>query len=264
MNIKQKMSMLVGAMLGASLATAGGIDVDAITTPQRFRPVVSLQGGYAVINEDSNTRHFISTDAEEFTYTNSGSNKNTGFIGVFLGVEHILPWIADPNFFVQAGVEYNYFGSIDIKGINTAGIEPQTSTIYNYHYSFQTQQLLGTLKLFATAFERLHPYGEVGIGAAFNRAEDYRATTAETGGINLTPRFSDQNKTQFSYILGLGIDTQVYTNILVGIGYRYSHFGSSSLGNGTVTFHNYQSPVSFGLDNPTYANQLIAHINLVI
>ena len=55
---------------------------------------------------------------------------------------------------MQAGVEYNYFGNINVKGIHTVGVEPQTSTTYNYNYNFQTQQVLGTLRLFTTAYEQ--------------------------------------------------------------------------------------------------------------
>lgn len=108
-----------------------------------------------------------------FTYTSSGSGENAGFIGVFLGVEHTLPWFSRPGLFIQTGVEYNYFENIGISGINTVGIEPVTSTTYNYNYKFQTQQVLGIIKLFATTYERYHPYGKIGLGAAFNHAGQY-------------------------------------------------------------------------------------------
>ncbi|MFI4919219.1 MAG: outer membrane protein [Legionellales bacterium] len=260
--VKSSIFGLASTIFSCSLATAG--DMGSITTSHEFRPVASLQGGYALINAGNGTQRFTGTDSDVFTYINSGSGRGAGFIGVFLGAEHALPWISYPGLFMEAGVEYNYFGNIGVKGINTVGVEPQTSTTYNYNYNFQTQQVLGTLKLFATAYERFHPYGEVGLGAAFNHAGQYNATTTETGSINLTPGFSNQSQTQFSYSLGLGVDTQVNTRIRVGLGYRYSNFGSLSLNNGTVTFNNYQSPVSFALGGSnTYANQLIAHISYV-
>lgn len=88
--------------------------------------------------------------------------------------------------------------------------------------------------------------------------------TTETGSVNLTPWFSNHSNSQFSYSLGLGVDTQVNTLIRVGLGYRYSNFGSSSLGNGIVAFNDYQSPVSFALSSSNnYANQLIARISYV-
>ena len=262
MNIRQGLFGVVGAFIGCTVATAG--DMGLMTSTQGIHPVFSLQGGYASINAGGNTQRFNGTDSDVFTYNNYGGGKNTGFIGVFLGAEHDLLWVSGSEFFMQTGVEYNYFGKIGVNGINTVGIEPQTSTTYHYNYNFQTQQVLGTLKLFATTYERFHPYGEVGLGAAFNYAGQYDATTIETGSINLTPRFSNQNKTRFSYSLGLGVDTQVNAKIRVGLGYRYSNFGSLSLGNGTVTFNNYQSPVPFALGNSNaYANQLIARISYV-
>ena len=262
MNIKQGLIGMVGTFLGCSIATAG--DMGPIISSQGLHPVVALQGGYASMNAGGNTQRFTGTDSDVFTYNNSGGGKNTGFIGVFLGTEHAFPLISRPGFFMQTGVEYNYFGKIGVNGINTVGVEPHTSTTYHYNYNFQTQQVLGTVKLFATTYERFHPYGEVGLGAAFNHAGQYNTTTTETGSINLTPGFSNQSNTQFSYSLGLGVDTQVNTKIRVGLGYRYSNFGSSSLGNGTVTFNNYQSPVSFALGSSnTYANQLIARISYV-
>lgn len=252
MDIKRSIFGIVSTLLVCSIATAS----------EGLHPIVSLQGGYASINAGGNTQRFTGTDSNVFSYNNAGGGKNTGFIGVFLGAEHDLPFLSRPGFFMQAGVEYNYFGKIGVNGINTVGIEPQTSTTYRYHYNFQTQQVLGTLRLFATTYERFHPYGEVGLGAAFNNAGQYNATTTETGSINLTPGFGNQTQTKFSYSLGLGVDTQVNTKIRVGLGYRYSNFGSSSLGNGTVIINNYQSPVPFALGGSNaYANQFIARIS---
>ena len=100
---------------------------------------------------------------------------------------------------------------------------------------------------------------------AFNAASQYQATTTETGSINLTPGFSNQSQSSFSWVLGLGVDMQVNNNIRVGLGYRYSNFGSSSFSNGAVTYNDYQSPVSFGLSaSNNYVNQLIARISYIV
>lgn len=263
MDIKQRIFGVINIVLVCSIATAG--DIGPIASSQGLRPVVALQGGYTSMNAGDNTQRFTGTDSDVFTYNNSGSGKNTGFIGIFLGAEHALPLISRPGFFMQTGVEYNYFGKVDVNGINTVGVEPQTSTTYHYNYNFQTKQVLGTLRLFVTTYERFHPYGEVGLGAAFNHVGQYNATTTETGSINLTPGFSNQNQTQFSYSLGLGVDTQVNTKVRMGFGYRYSNFGSASLGNGIVTFNNYQSPLQFALGSSNiHINQLIARLSYVV
>lgn len=263
MDIKQSLFGLTTTLLGISLASAGGIDDIAPSPSSPFHPVFSLQGGYASIDAGGTSKNFFGTDSEIFSYRNSNQQKNSGYIGLFVGVGH-EPSILPAGFFTQIGVEYNYFAKTSLDGINTAGIEDSTTTLYDYHYKFQTQQLLGTFKLFATAYERFHPYGEVGIGAAFNRLQQYQVRTNETGAINLTPQFSHNRQTELSYILGVGIDAAVNNMLRVGLGYRYSYFGSSSLGNGEVVFNNYHASVPFNLKGSSaYANQLMAHIMYV-
>jgi len=263
MDIKQHFFVVINTVLICSIAKAS--DMGPMALFQGLRPIVALQGGYASMNPGGNTQHFTGTDSNVFTFNNFGSGKNTGLIGVFLGAEPALPLISRSGLFMQTGIEYNYFGKVGVNGINTVGVEPQTSTTYHYNYNFQTQQVLGTLRLFVTTYERFLPYGEVGLGAAFNHAGQYNATTTETGSINLTPGFSSQNQTQFSYSLGLGVDIQVNTQVRMGFGYRYSNFGSASLGNCIVTSNNYQSPLQFALGSSSiHTNQLIARLSYAV
>ena len=108
----------------------------------------------------------------------------------------------------------------------------------------------------------MHPYASVGIGAAFNATNKYKTSTQESGSINLTPVFHDKSQAEFSYSLGLGIDTDISQKIRIGLGYRFSDFGKASLGSGQVVLNNYNYPVPFSLStNRTYANQFIAQIS---
>jgi opacity protein-like surface antigen len=262
MDIKQRIFVMIFSLLGCCIAKAG--ETGLMTYAQGFHPVILLQGGYASINTDGNTQRFIGTDDDVFTYSASKHTQGTGFGGVFVGVEHNWSCIAWPQLFMQTGIEYNYAGRININGINTVGIEPETSTTYNYSYKVKTQQILGIFKLFTMFDERFYPYGEVGLGAALNQAEQYRALTTETGSLNLTPEFNESNNTQFSYGLGFGIDMQVTANFRAGIGYRYSHFGKSSFNKGKVIFNNYQAAVSFSPRLSTYENQFMFHVSYVV
>lgn len=258
MDIKHKIIGITGILLGCSVANASSFQT--MISSCGFHPVVALQGGYASINAGNSSERFPGTDTDIFTYTNSNSDKSADFIGAFLGAEYTLPWNLDPVLFMQMGVEYNYYSRLNVGGSTTAG-DPLTFTTYTYHYRLQTQQVLGTFKLFSTFYNRYHPYAEVGLGAAFNNARRYEVTTTETGSLNITPIFDSQSKSQFSYILGLGIDAQLDENIRLGLGYRYSNFGSAKLKNGRVIINDYQAPVSFALGSSNlYANQLIAHI----
>lgn len=249
------------SLLTCSLATAG--TMGPITAPPGYHPIISVQGGYSSNNLNRSSQSYLNNSSDLFVYANRGNATNTGFVGAFAGVE--LPWVTHPGVMVQTGVEYDYFGSADTHGINTVGIEPQLNTTYAYQYRVQTQQVLGILKLLTTVYGRFYPYGEVGLGAAFNQADRYRAYTNETGSLNLTPYFNSKTNSQFSYSLGLGIDAQVQEHIRVGLGYRYSYFGTPSLGSGAVIYNNYSYPVPFTLNKSNaYANQLLARISYIV
>lgn len=244
----------------------------AITTSAAFptsflgtKPVLTLQGGFAEINVGDKTKSYAGTDDNLFTYTNVTRAKNTGITGIFLGLEKELRRGSEQVFLIQTGVEYNYLGSVHIKGANTAGIEASTSTLYDYNYKFQAQQVLGLFKLFTMSSKIFHPYGEVGLGAAFNQAAEYHAITTEAGSINLTPFYGNRCLSQFSYILGLGIDASVSSTVRLGLGYRYSNLGHSALGAGVVRINNYEYPVPFTYSSPNiYANQFIAHVSYLL
>jgi len=263
MDINRNIVGLVAILGACSVAMAAKIE-SIIPQTSEFRPVISIQGGYASINTGDRSHGFMGIDDDVFTYTDSGNDQNKGFIGAFIGIEHALPWLSRPGFFMQAGVEYNYFGGIDINGINTVGIEPETSTLYRYDYRVDTQHVLGTLKILSTVYDQFHPYGEAGLGVAFNRSREFNISTTDTGNLNVTPSFDHNLETEFSFILGLGVEADVMENLRGGLGYRYSHFGPSSFDNGVIIVDQFQSPVPFALGTSNiYANQLIARISYV-
>ena len=165
---------------------------------------------------------------------------------------------------MQGGIEYTYYGDVSPNGLNTVGIEPQTSTLYQYHYHLQTQQALVVAKVLATTHNVFHPYLSVGLGAGFNKATEFSAVTTETDSNNLTPVFANNNHTAFSYSVGLGVDTEIREKLRLGLGYRFSGFGNVSLGAGAIVINNYTFPVSFipSIAN-VYSNQFVAQISYV-
>ncbi|CEG56270.1 outer membrane protein [Legionella fallonii] len=263
MLIRNPVLGLAAVMLGTSLAYAG----DMGTIRSSYRPVGSVFGGVANLSSRPGSYSFLGTDDDVFVYNGVNSSKTTGLVGVFLGVE---PTLSYTNFFLQAGLEYSYFGNTSLYGSNTVGIEPETSTAYQYQYTLQTQQLLAVGKFFKkTHFPKtnhiLYPYLSIGLGVAFNQAKNYQAFTNETGSINITPSFADHSNTSFSYSLGVGIDSPIDQHIRIGVGYKFSDFLRANLGNGQVVINQYAYPVLFSLKNThTYANQFIAQISYVV
>jgi opacity protein-like surface antigen len=228
----------------------------------KARGVVSLLGGYA--NQDvGNSQHsYAGTDDDIFIYQNSNDSKNSGFVGAFIGFE--LP-LSCTNLATQAGVEYDYFGPVNINGAHSVGIEAATATPYNYHYHLQSQQVLAVAKLLYMNNRIYHPYLSIGLGAAFNRAYGFSATTSQTGSINIAPTFTANVQSAFSYNLSLGVDVDVVSNVRLGLAYRFSDFGRSSLGKGQVAYNDYQSAVPFSLSNAhTYVNQLLLEVTYLI
>ncbi|MCX7118259.1 MAG: outer membrane beta-barrel protein [Legionellales bacterium] len=247
---------LIGCLLSAPLATAG--ELGPLTPPARFRPVVTLTGGAAWINT-TQSQTFSGTDGELFAYHRNNSNHTTGLVGAFLGIEHPLQ---NPNFLVQAGLEYTYFGGANVGGLNSVGIEPNTSTLYQYNYHIQTQQALVVAKLLTTMHDVFHPYVSVGLGGAFHQASSFATSSTETGSLNLTPNYENRSQSAFSYSVGLGLDTNISERVRLGFGYRFSGFGEASLGKGQIELNQYAFPVPFGLNtSPLYANQFIAQLS---
>ncbi|WP_133137273.1 outer membrane protein [Legionella rowbothamii] len=250
---------VAGACFYSSFALAGESGIKSMTPS--YRSVVSLIGGYASVNAGSSVS-YLGDDDSVYTYRSSKDVHSDGFIGGFIGLEHSLPWY---NVLLQAGVEYSYFGPVTGHGFNTAGIEPETSTLYRYQYRFQTQQVLASAKFLVTTHERYHPYASLGLGAAFNDLGRFRTATVVTGDLNSTPYFSNNNNSQFSYSLGAGVDVDVNQNVRVGLGYRFSGFGKGEFKGGHIIAGDYTAPVPFtyGIRN-LYANQLVAQISYII
>ena len=115
-----------------------------------------------------------------------------------------------------------------------------------------------------TTHERFHPYGAVGLGAAFNKFSNFVATTTQTGPVNVAPMYSDTSTTSFSYTVGLGVETDLYKHLRLGLGYRFSSFGKADFGYGTVTVNNFTATTPFNFVTPNaFANQFVAQLSFV-
>ena len=153
---------------------------------------------------------------------------------------------------------YNYNGQ------DTSTTTGFVGVFFGAEHQLSVAKLFATANLSALPSHPFYPYVSVGLGAAFNDASQFNTSTEETGSVNLTPTFKSRSTTDFSYTLGLGVDTNVNQHVRVGVGYRFSDFGNASLSNGAIVFNQYRYPTSFSLSVPnTYANQFIAQITYV-
>lgn len=251
-------------LIFANIAFAGVMG----SPPSRYSPVVSIFAGPAGM-DFHHAQTFVGTDDEVFSYHSQENNQTQGFVGIFLGLEHPLPWY---SLFLQLGAEYTYWSNVTVSGTNLVGIEPRTSTVYDYRFKIQTQQALVVAKLLAPAQlltgthpHLFYPYVSAGLGAAFNQASHYGVSTTETNGVNITPTFASNLRTGFSYNLGLGVESNISDHFRAGIGYRFTDFRNASLGYGQITLPDASTfPVPFSLGIPhVYANQFVVQLSYV-
>ncbi|KTD74268.1 outer membrane protein [Legionella tucsonensis] len=249
----------LSSFLCSTTLLAGESDIQKIYQTNLY-PVISILGGYANMHV-RNIETYYGDDDNIYLYRNSGHDNDTGVGGIFLGLEYVFT----SSFLMQLGVDYAYFGSTRIQGIHSVGIEPSTSTQYQYKYKFQPQQLLAATKLLTTVQDSFHPYLFAGLGVSFNRAYNYDASTHETCDINLTPLFKNNSDQRLSFTLGAGVDANLNQHFRFGLGYRFSDFGTISLGEGNVNFDGYTASVPFSLRaHDTYAHQFIAQLSYLI
>ena len=257
-SLKKIVVCCVGSTLFASMASAGAMG-DVAQAPER-QHVMALSGGFANMRAD-HAQSYLGTDDNVFTYASQGRSHNTGMVGVFLGEEFNAPQI-NPALRFQAGLEYAYFGNNKRNGSHTVGIEPSTSTLYQYSYAIQSQQLMAVAKILTMQHAVYLPYVSVGLGAAFNHSEQFKASTLETGSVNLTPHYQDGSKTAFTYALGAGVETRMSDHLRFGLGYRFTDLGKASFGNGHVTFNDYSYPTAFTLTTQhLYTNLIVAQFS---
>ena len=238
------------------------------TSSKNLRPVGALFSGASWINSPNQSVLLAGTDEELFTYYAPKSAVANDFIGGFVGVEKAL---SVQGLLLQIGVEYDNFQMVKVQGNSLAGVQDDTSTLYLYRVHLKRQQVMGSAKLLGTLqlpklrFNPLHPYFNLALGSAFNKANSF--TTYPDRGtctLNLTPTFADNSTTQFSYNIGLGVDMDITSQVRLGLGYRYSNFGHSSLGAGIVRVGQYTASIDSSVRfNTVSTNQLLAQLTYI-
>ncbi len=101
---------------------------------------------------------------------------------------------------------------------------------YNYSYSVRTTRVAIKGKaLYDPGFYDLFPYVSASAGVGFNHASSFKVAPKIEEEVP-APLFTDQTSKEFSYTLGIGLQTPVDPNWQVGLGYEFSDWGQSNLG----------------------------------
>jgi opacity protein-like surface antigen len=170
-------------------------------------------------------------------------------LDIFVGAE----WTPNPDWALQFGVGYDQPSNYKIKGSFIQG-----TGFFKYNYEAITRQLLVEGKLLYQVKAGLHPYAFLGLGAGFNKAQDFNSNVPSS--LTFTRINEDASKTSFSYSIGAGIDIDVARQVRLGIGYRFADFGGLRLGQALIN----NAAVPGRLSQPhLYTNLILAQISFL-
>lgn len=220
-----------------------------------IRPFIAIGTGISSSTDSFSSTQFIEmpvNNNEYYNYVEDHSRQNTPFLNGFAGIE----WEAHDNKTYQLGISYQQLTHFNRDSQFTQGVDAQSTDLYHYHYSVLTKQLLIAGKILLTMKEHYHPYFLAGIGAAHNHA--YHYTTDVPPLLTFTRLYQDNTTNSFSYLLRIGIDTDITSNVRLGIGYQFTDYGKIKLGNAEIDTTSVQGTLS---QTHFYANELIAQLS---
>lgn len=219
-----------------------------------WHPLVMVTGGELFTSNAGRYTEFAQ-GFSKFRYQPTEGSQYKPLYGLSIGNEMYI----SPHFAWQSAISFYRDSHLNVSGSLTQGVTPPSSDIYGYSYAIATQQLLLENKLMARVNNRLLPYFTFGLGTAFNNSYDFRTTAQPT--LVFTPQFPSKKVSSFSYNLGVGVDVNIEPHTRLGLGYRFTNFGRTSLGNGTINTTALPYTLS---QSHLYVNELVAQISYVL
>lgn len=220
--------------------------------------VASIGTGLAIASNVGRSKTFPIVNAvtdEFFIYTAKRPTQTVGVFDGFFGSE----WAFHPKWALQLGLGYNQAWNFRAKGSLLQGADIQSADQYSYHYDILTRQLLVESKLLYGYKERYHPYALLGLGAAFNTANDYGTNVPPF--LTFTRQYQNNTQTSFTYNVGAGIDVDILDHLRLGLGYRFADFGQFKLGNASIDTTNVSGTFS---QTHLYASEILAQLTFVV
>ncbi len=243
-------ALIVICLLMISSAQASGFRVGELVV----HPMLTVTGG-GLFNNNAGASDSIPAHDGVFTsfqYTSAKNKQNTPFGGVLLGIE--CPYGTWWSW--QAGVSYYRYGQLRAKGLVMQGVDASSQNQYPYQYTINSQQVLAEGKVFYNWQPHYHPYLDLGLGAGFNKFSNYQATLLPAF-TTFSNQFGNNSSTSFSYLVGVGVDVDITSNIRYGIGYRFTNLGRVQSGTSMIDTIATSNTIS---RSAIYGNQLLGQL----
>lgn len=239
-----------------ALLFTGAVSTTALAM-DNVHAIASVGGGVLLSANGSSSQYFPimnPTTDEYYSYAGDNSTQTKGLFDVFLGGE----WGFAPNWALQLGAGYHQTGHFRVDSTFIQGADAQSADQYNYDYRFSTRQVMAESKLLYHVKERYHPYAFLGLGGAFNHADEF--TTNVPPFLTFTREYYDNTQTSFTYSLGLGVDVDINKYLRIGVGYRFADLGQAQLGTPTID----GIPVSGALtQRHVLANEFLLQLSVI-
>lgn len=215
------------AFLSCMQAFSGGIPVDN-EIPLVWSPIITLSGGPAWTAPGQNVYLYPYLPFNQVAYFVHNSSTSTIAAGeIFFGLQRMIsPWaIGELGLGVAGATDADVTGTVTLNGV------PNFS-YYRYKIDHGRLELKG--RIIGNSFGRVQPYASASIGAGMNQSHDYRATTINPL-IYPAPWFQTKTVLSLPYTFGLGVQTKLTRQWIVGIGYEFADLGRSYLGGDAYT-----------------------------
>ena len=242
------------AYAASNLTYKDGFYKDEVSSTP-YHALITISGGGAFSDDVGRSVTFPVIDDSTYAYTADKDSESSDLFGIFGGVEFPLyqAWS------MQLGLGY-YQTDFDASGALVQGPDALSADTYQYKYSIKSEQVLVESKFLMNNFYRgLHPYLSAGLGAAFNKSKDYSVNNPTF--LTFSPLFRANTETSFTYNVGFGIDFDIPKYWRVGVGYRFTDLGKSSLGVGRIDTTAIGSTLR---QSHLYAHEVMAQLTFIV
>lgn len=186
----------------------------------------------------------LGSDSANFSQSNTNISFITPFYNTYVDTNsHDAEWVG--GFFLggnftfnslwssQVGVSYYQNSAFAARG-DVYQFGDSTSNNLGYTYDITSRRVLLESKWLYTIRKKFHPYIDLGVGEAFNAADNYDEHPYTSDASPMSEPFADHTSRNFTYIAGLGIDVDMGKRVRMGVGYRYVDLGKANLGTSSL------------------------------
>jgi opacity protein-like surface antigen len=148
--------------------------------------------------------------------------------------------------FISVGLQYHYTTPIVMSGyIYEVNLDNSINLTHSLYSRYQVKQQSCSLqtKMDLYRWQNLMPYFAFGLGASWNRINNFSTLAFDPALDDLSFLASTNTSSDFTYNLGVGIDYLVNPDLWLSLGYTYDSFGKNEIGQ-LLRYTNFVTPLT--------------------